>query len=53
MDMVFKMFLSYVKEVVSLFSNIDKIIVVDIGGGGKNSGVGKVVGYVIDLMVMM
>ena len=38
MDMVLKMLPSYAKEVASPLSNIDKITVVDTGGGGKNSG---------------
>ena len=35
MDMVLKMLPSYAKEIASPLSNIDKITVVDTGGGGK------------------
>ena len=52
MDMVLKMLPSYAKEVASPLSNIDKITVVDTGGGGKIA-VGKVAGYATDLMATM
>ncbi|WP_369901107.1 flotillin family protein [Bacillus manliponensis] len=52
MDMVLKMLPTYAKEVASPLSNIDKITVVDTGGG-KNSGAGKVAGYATDLMATM
>ncbi|PHA01160.1 flotillin [Bacillus pseudomycoides] len=52
MDMVLKMLPSYAKEIASPLSNIDKITVVDTGGG-KNSGAGKVAGYATDLMATM
>lgn len=41
MDMVLKMLPSYAKEVASPLSNIDKITVVDTGGGGKIAALEK------------
>lgn len=35
------------------FLNIDKIIVVDIGGSGELSGVNKVISYVMNLMLSL
>ncbi|MFD3445396.1 flotillin family protein [Microbacteriaceae bacterium 4G12] len=49
MDMVLKMLPAYAKEIASPLSNIDKITVVDTGGG-KNGGAGKVTAYATDLM---
>ncbi|RLQ93098.1 flotillin family protein [Falsibacillus albus] len=50
LDMVLKMLPEYAKNIASPLSNIDKITVVDTGGGGKNSGANKVTGYATDLM---
>ena len=51
MDMVLDMLPTYAKEIASPLGNIDKITVVDTGGGdGKNGGAGKVSGYATDLM---
>ncbi len=51
MDMVLDMLPTYAKEVAKPLGNIDKITVVDTGGGdGKNGGAGKVSGYATDLM---
>lgn len=49
LDMVVKMLPEYAKQVASPLSNIDKITVVDTGGGA-NGGAGKVTGYATDLM---
>lgn len=49
LDMVIKMLPEYAKEVASPLGNIDKITVVDTGGG-KNGGAGKVTAYATDLM---
>src|SRR5690625_10256 len=50
MDMVLDMLPLYAKEVAKQLGNIDKITVVDTGGGEKSSGAGKVSGYATDLM---
>jgi len=51
MDMVLDMLPTYAKEIASPLGNIDKITVVDTGGGDdKNGGAGKVSGYATDLM---
>lgn len=51
MDMVLEMLPTYAKEVAKPLGNIDKITVVDTGGGdGKNGGAGKISGYATDLM---
>lgn len=51
MDMVLDMLPTYAKEVAKPLGNIDKITVVDTGGGdGKSGGAGKVSGYATDLM---
>ena len=49
LDMVIKMMPEYAKQVASPLANIDKITVVDTGGGA-NGGAGKVTGYATDLM---
>ncbi|MBM7665364.1 flotillin [Solibacillus kalamii] len=49
LDMIVKMLPEYAKQVASPLSNIDKITVVDTGGG-TNGGAGKVTGYATDLM---
>lgn len=49
LDMVVRMMPEYAKEVASPLGNIDKITVVDTGGG-KNGGAGKVTAYATDLM---
>ncbi|MEK4699075.1 flotillin family protein [Solibacillus sp. FSL R7-0668] len=49
LDMIVKMLPEYAKQVASPLSNIDKITVVDTGGGA-NGGAGKVTGYATDLM---
>ncbi|MGN7476572.1 SPFH domain-containing protein [Solibacillus silvestris] len=49
LDMIVKMLPEYAKQVASPLSNIDKITVVDTGGG-PNGGAGKVTGYATDLM---
>ena len=50
LDMVVKMLPEYAREVAAPLGNIDKITVVDTGGGGANSGAGKVTAYATDLM---
>lgn len=49
LDMVVRMLPEYAKQVASPLSNIDKITVVDTGGGA-NGGAGKVTSYATDLM---
>src|SRR5690625_2902580 len=54
MDMVLDMLPTYAKEIASPLGNIDKITVVDTGGGdGKGGGAGKVSGYATDLMATL
>src|SRR5690625_3258194 len=50
MDMVLDMLPLYAKEVAKPLGNIDKITVVDTGGGDKSGGAGKVSAYATDLM---
>ena len=49
LDMIVKMLPEYAKQVASPLANIDKITVVDTGGG-VNGGAGKVTAYATDLM---
>ncbi|MEK4629363.1 MAG: flotillin family protein [Solibacillus sp.] len=49
LDMIVKMLPEFAKQIASPLSNIDKITVVDTGGGA-NGGAGKVTGYATDLM---
>lgn len=49
LDMIIRMLPEYAKQVASPLSNIDKITVVDTGGG-SNGGAGKVTAYATDLM---
>ncbi|WP_282033313.1 flotillin family protein [Metabacillus indicus] len=50
LDMIVKMLPEYAKQVAAPLSNIDKITVVDTGGGGENSGANKITGYATNLM---
>jgi flotillin len=50
MDMIVKMLPEYAKEIASPLSNIDKITVVDTGGGEGGGGANKVTGYATNLM---
>jgi len=50
MDMILKMLPEYAKQVASPLSNIDKITVVDTGGGSGEGGANKVTGYATSLM---
>ena len=50
--MIVKMLPEYAKQIASPLSNIDKITVVDTGGGA-NGGAGKVTGYATDLMASL
>ncbi|WP_071458683.1 flotillin family protein [Bacillus massilinigeriensis] len=51
MDMILKMLPEYAKQVAAPMANIDKITVVDTGGGdGANSGANRVTGYATNLM---
>lgn len=47
--MIVNMLPQYAKEIASPLSNIEKITVVDTGGGA-NGGAGKVTAYATDLM---
>lgn len=49
LDMIVRMMPEYAKQVAAPLSNIDKITVVDTGGG-KNGGANKVTSYATDLM---
>ena len=49
LDMIVKMLPEYAKQVAAPLGNIDKITVVDTGGGA-NGGAGKVTAYATDLM---
>ncbi|CAM3844163.1 flotillin family protein [Mesobacillus zeae] len=50
-DMILKMLPEYAKQVAAPMGNIDKITVVDTGGGdGVNSGANRVTGYATNLM---
>lgn len=48
--MIVKMLPEYAKQVSAPLSNIDKITVVDTGGGGDSSGANKVTSYATNLM---
>jgi flotillin len=51
LDMVIKMLPEYAKQVAAPLSNIDKITVVDTGGGsGDHGGANKITGYATNLM---
>jgi flotillin len=50
MDMMMKMLPEYAKQVAAPLSNIDKITVVDTGGGGENGGANRITGYATNLM---
>ena len=51
--MVVKMLPEYAREVARPLGNIDKITVVDTGGGGEGSGANKVTSYATNLMATM
>ncbi|MEH7333207.1 flotillin family protein [Neobacillus drentensis] len=54
LDMVIKMLPEYAKQVASPLSNIDKITVVDTGGGsGTDGGAGKITSYATNLMASL
>lgn len=54
LDMIIKMLPEYAKQVASPLSNIDKITVVDTGGGtGANGGANKITGYATNLMASL
>ncbi|GHH97597.1 flotillin family protein [Neobacillus kokaensis] len=54
LDMVVKMLPEYAKQVAAPLSNIDKITVVDTGGGsGENGGAGKITSYATNLMASL
>lgn len=51
LEMVVKMLPEYAKQVAAPLANIDKITVVDTGGGnGENGGANKITGYATNLM---
>lgn len=50
MDMIMKMLPEYAKQVAAPLANIDKISIVDTGGGGASSGANRVTGYATNLM---
>ncbi|MEG0261370.1 MAG: flotillin domain-containing protein, partial [Lysinibacillus sp.] len=50
LDMVVRMMPEYAKELASPLSNIDKITVVDTGGGEGGGGANKVTSYATNLM---
>lgn len=52
LDMIVRMMPEYAKQVAAPLSNIDKITVVDTGGG-TNSGANKVTSYATDLMASL
>ena len=52
LDMIIHMMPEYAKQVAAPLSNIDKITVVDTGGG-KNGGANKVTSYATDLMASL
>lgn len=54
LDMVIKMLPEYAKQVASPLSNIDKITVVDTGGGsGPDGGANKITSYATNLMASL
>ncbi|MEH7118560.1 flotillin family protein [Neobacillus vireti] len=54
LDMVIKMLPEYAKQVASPLSNIDKITVVDTGGGsGEGGGANKITSYATNLMASL
>ncbi|WP_160722484.1 flotillin family protein [Bacillus sp. USDA818B3_A] len=54
LDMIVKMLPEYAKQVAAPLSNIDKITVVDTGGGsGENGGANKITGYATNLMASL
>jgi len=54
LDMVIKMLPEYAKQVAAPLSNIDKITVVDTGGGsGENGGANKITSYATNLMASL
>ncbi|MBU8914585.1 flotillin family protein [Bacillus sp. FJAT-29953] len=54
LDMIVKMLPEYAKQVASPLSNIEKITVVDTGGGsGPNGGANKITGYATNLMASL
>jgi flotillin len=51
LEMVVKMLPEYAKQIATPLANIDKITVVDTGGGtGENGGANKITGYATNLM---